>query len=186
MAFHKRKLTEDRTKAIELERIEWVLRSSCEPGDLSYRPDFGLSYDFCPEWLEKELQDEFGWDATFSTVVVDGGGYLSPPKDEIVDADGRVWKLIRSYAHGAETECPVPENHPGKVTRDQCVLVQDPYRHSKGYGARPTSPNAVRAECPMCEERIGKEHGYIYIGEGYEAVYILEAQDATEEEATDA
>jgi hypothetical protein len=173
MTFRKRKQTEEQIEAIELERVEWVVR--VELGSLERRKGFGLSYDGCPEWLEKELQEEFGWDATFCTVVTDGGGYQSAPKEEIVDAKGQRWILIRDYAHGAETECPVPENHHGaKVTREECVLVPDPYRHHKSYEfARPLAPNAVRAECPMCEARLGEEHGYIYIGEGYEAVYRL-------------
>ena len=163
-----RKLTTAQTRAIELQRIELVI--GCENGDLAYQKGVGLKYDFAPAWLESDLQAKHGWDAEFRTVVSWGGGYMSAPEERITDDNGAVWTLVGSYAHGAERECPVPENHPGKVTRKECVLVSDPYRHSKGYG--PKNEGAVRAECPMCEARIGKEHGYIHIGEGAESVYL--------------
>ena len=169
-----RKLTSEQVKSIEDQRIALVV--GCDASDLEYVKEFGMSYGFAPEWMERDLRRKHGWDAEFCTVVTSGGGYQNVEPETRTDETGVLWTLVGSGTHGAERPCPVPENHPGRVTRADSVLVADPYRHSKGYG--PRNESAVRAECPMCEERIGKEHGYVYIGEGAEYVYLKEsAQD---------
>ncbi len=102
-----RKLTPEMEVALDLERLEWVLGLGGMGAVLERAPGWGTFYEGCPDWLESELAAKHGWGATYRTVVTDGGGYQSYPKDDI-HADGRTWKLIKAYAHSAETECPVP------------------------------------------------------------------------------
>ncbi len=139
----------DREREREFAQIAEVLR--IEASALSYQPAFGLSYDDAPEWLERDLQREHGYGSVFCTVVTSGGGYQSAPKERIVEENGTEWILVGTYTHGAETECPGNAEGKSVVTEDHCFAGTD--------------------ACYYCEASLCEDHGFIYIGEGYEAVY---------------
>jgi len=62
-----------------------------------------------------------------------------------------------------------------KVRRDQCRLVKAFPRGPSGSSRLPKDLTAKRAECPFCEARLGEDHGYIYLGDGWvETVYAFE------------
>jgi hypothetical protein len=67
------------------------------------------------------------------------------PPAVIYDPAG-AWIRVGRYASSSETECPGQHEDEGSIVRaDHCV-----------GGDR----------CPLCEEKIGEEHGYIYMGDG--------------------
>lgn len=108
------------------------------------------------------------------TLVWDSGAYgdFTPPA-AFRDSTGRRWRKLNAYRSGGEAPCPVPEDHPGKVTRKEAKLT--PKHPAFSFLARPMHR---RAECPLCEARIGQEHGYLYLGEGWlEAVYYSPDQE---------
>ncbi len=166
--------------AIERQRVEWV--HGLTGGEMVDRPfrllDLGRGkrtwarywYEGAPEWSNEHAYDSGrkGWRGSWRTLVWDSGSYgdYLPPQS-FRDASGRRWRKVASYRSAAECECPVPENHPAIVTRREAVLED---KHAPfNFLSRPMHR---RAECPMCEARIGEEHGYIYLGEGWlEAVY---------------
>lgn len=151
---------------IERERIEWVygltggeLETSpwqtaapsvyqsdgSETGDWLPWP-WRYWYEGTPEYATRELGADYAADFRFRTIVVDYGGLYSP-SPRLFDAEtGREWRLIASYAHNGETECPG--------------------RHSDCPTVEPSDGVA----CALCEEPIGSPHGYI-LGNGCEAVY---------------
>lgn len=151
---------------IEAEQIAQVLR--VDSGDLEAwkRPDgtnaFGYSYDFAPEWLDKEVQDQHGFYSEFRTGITFGGGFYSGDVPETIPADDGTWKLIGTYTHNAETECPFASWDPELNTdrADKTIKTADC-----------VGPDETR--CPYCEGAIGEDHGFIYIGEGVEAIYVL-------------
>lgn len=101
---------------------------------------------------------------SWRTLVWNSGSYgdYRPPQTIVVK--GERWRKVASYSSSGETACPVPESHPGKVTREEARLEPpNPYSDR---------PKARRAFCPMCGAHLGEEHGYLYLGEGWcEVVY---------------
>lgn len=137
-------------------------------------------YDGCPDYCERSEREEWE-DAAARTIVVAGGGYLSAPAPWVVDDEG-AWRLVATYQNSGETECPGQHEDAGnKVRRDHCKLSKGWPRDGKTHFAI-GEMTALHAECVLCEETIGEEHGYIYLGDGYEAVYSLEAESNTTRE----
>jgi len=179
--------------AIEREQIEQVFMRTCgeladEPWELWFQhrlsdgepihKDVGsLVSDFYPgrfhywyEGVPDYAESESGFDVmkTYRTAITWGGGFLGAPDPEMYDGDG-VWKLVASYSNSGETEC--------------LARTYDPISHEDHQGREPRRVTTEEAKgsvdedrCMLCEEEIGEEHGYIYIGEGYEAVYELHEQ----------
>jgi hypothetical protein len=160
----KYKRTTEEMRAIERNRIEEIL--VLPTGTLEYVKGAGLAYDGVPEWCEED-HDTYGRD--FMTVVRTIWG----PEKVLTLDDGSVWDLQATYNSLGERECPIGvwrndgcvSDPMPKVTRKDCILTPGKYRKGR------ILPNAWSAECPMCEEKPGQPHGYLYVGEGYESVY---------------
>ncbi len=165
--------------AIERQRVEWI--HGLTGGETADRPfrmlDLGRGkrlwarywYEGAPDWSNEHAYDSGrkGWRGSWRTLVWDSGSYGSHlPPQSFRDSSGRRWRKVASYRSAAECECPVPDSHLGKVTRREAVLLPA-NKWDRQY------PKRRKAECPMCEERIGSEHSYLYLGEGWlEAVYF--------------
>lgn len=109
-------------------------------------------YDGAPEYVSREL----GRFNSLRTVVANPAGYSNGPDAWLADESG-VWMLVDSFTSSGETECPGQHEDAGpKVTADH---VADTDR------------------CYLCEGKLGDDHGYIYIGDGYEAVYARAVHD---------
>ena len=142
-------------------------------------------YEGVPDYMEKGQYDFWGQQRT---VLAFGGGYMDAPDPVIWDGEGE-WKLIATFNSSGESPCPYRDydpigqvDHQGmdprKVGRREAKLVDQPWVRVAGGGGRTEKrPGHKIGECPYCEERVGEEHGYIYIGEGYEAVYELVVVD---------
>jgi hypothetical protein len=152
------RLTPEREKQIE----EYEITTLFGEVDSGVWCGYAWHYTGVPEWAGEDFDDLY--ESTYHTVIVTGGGFLPNPEDKLTDDDG-TWELVRTYTASGETECPGRMEESQRVTRDQAVLVK---RWPKGF----------RAECPHCEARIGEEHGCIYLGESYEAVYRLVEAEA--------
>lgn len=129
-------------------------------------------YDGAPEYAERELQETLGFYATVQTLV-NPGGILSAPHRELYDGEG-VWRLVETFSNSGEASCPFKDWDPARntgVTSNDRVVTQ---AEADGYDGE---------SCPMCEEKVGDEHGYIYFGVcSYEAVYVLVEQTRDEDE----
>lgn len=180
-------MTKQRTEAdIERERIEWVfgltggeLESErwdvwtpylWTDGTTDPRPEMSASgfaywYEGCPDYCERAERQS--WEETQArTVVVSGGGYLSPADPWMADPSG-VWVRVAVYQSSGETECPGRHEDAGPQVRPEqcgedgrCVLCEALLLTAENYRAAQGSHE-------------DGNHGYIYVGEGYEAVYIL-------------
>jgi hypothetical protein len=170
------KMTE---REIEEQQIEWVF--GLTGGELEKTPwvdskniaKFAYWYESVPEWATEDFDRDTRHSASgeYRTGICTGGGYLSLPPDEIEDING-TWILVKTYAHSGESECPGQFGDFGHtVTRNECVLVRTFPKNNKHVGYSPKHLTAKKAECPLCGERVGSNHGYIYVGESYEAVY---------------
>ncbi len=128
---------------------------------------------FAPEWLGGEFDLH---DGEYLTLITYGGGYQSAEPDFLMThnrrGEGEVWEKIAEPAHGAEAECPFTnwdsvnntDQRDGKVVLEETFCGEYPGR-----------------ECRLCGERIGKEHRFIYIGEGATTVYRrIEEEDEEE------
>lgn len=113
-------------------------------------------YEGSPEYADDIDKDS----GMYRTGIVAGGGYLSQPKETITDADGQVWKLVNTYASSGETECNVCGNGTGDT-------FTEGFYEEYGEEPRPTD------RCGLCENEVKDMPGFIYVGEGYEAVYQL-------------
>lgn len=136
-------------------------------GELNSKSRLGhvYSYDGVPEWAASDFDDHNERD--YLTVIVAGGGYLSPPRDEIEETEEETWELVQTYGNSGETECPLAQCDAEDQWTEN-VLTDD-------------------GRCCLCEHTPAEGHGYIYIGEGYEAVYrrrlhLDETEEETEEE----
>jgi hypothetical protein len=122
-------------------------------------------YEGASEYMELGRQRYRG---SYTTLVWDSGSYGDhlPPRTIVVK--GERWRKVASFASSGEAACPVPKYHPGKVTRADAKLGQaNPCASSRSY-----RPKARHAHCLLCGERLGGEHGYLYLGEGWmEVVY---------------
>ncbi len=121
---------------------------------------------FPPEYLEKELQREHGWDAEFMTIISEGGGYDqgAPALMLIPNKDGdEIWEHVSGTNHSGETECPLKDwdEETRDDVRGRTVSIEDTY-----CGDHPGR------NCRYCEEPLGNKHGYLFVGEGTEEVYV--------------
>lgn len=173
--FRSKLKTPERESAVKTEQIEWVF--GLTGGELSNELWGGYAYNYegVPEWATEDFDRDTRYcvSGEYRTVIVVGGGFLPSPKESIV-VDDEVWELVQTYTNSGETECPqkqADESHNRKVTRKQCWLVPCYRKNRASHYMNLSDITAKRAECPYCEARIGEEHGYIYVGESYEAVY---------------
>lgn len=127
----------------------------------------------CPDYVERHEREEWDWPS--ARTIIDFG-YPDAPHPWLVDDEG-AWILVQIfYSHG-EAECPyrtwdpiAQEDHQGKGVR--LVAEAETCHNPESSGL-----------CPMCEEKTGEEHGYIYLADGYEAVYsLVEESTMTREE----
>lgn len=133
-------------------------------------------YEGAPEYAERELRETQGGSAIMRTLV-NRGGMLMGPHWELYDGDG-VWKLIDTFGNSGEAPCPYREWDPisrtdgGEWPRKVQPAEVPNYSETGIY-------QHGDHDCPLCEEKVGEEHGYIYLGVCcYEAVYVLEEQSA--------
>lgn len=132
--------------------------------DVSER-DFVI--DAPPEFMERELKNEFGHDAEFNTVY-DGGD-----AEYLVDSGGdspALWQRVRQFGLG-ERECP--------------FLTWDPEEREDAQGRKVSIADTQYGEhpgqwCRLCEARVGEKHGYLYLGEEAQGVVYVRLEDATE------
>jgi hypothetical protein len=120
-----------------------------------------LYMEYAPEYLQGELEREYGYDAEFITRYTDAGGFQSDADLAFVnEKTGTLYQLVRDGAHGA-VECPYKDWNPEEREdeRNRRVTVEDTF-----YGEHP------HESCRFCEAAIGEEHGYL--GEGGEFVYM--------------
>lgn len=164
---------------IEREQVEWVFGltgGELNDGPFIYHTMSNYSgwvehqhlywYDGCPDYVDRAERQE--WEETDAvTLVVAGGGYLSPPSPWIV-TDRGAWVLVATYTSSGEAECPLRDVEDGEGEDVGRGLVED-------------------GRCYLCEARIigtvdnpPEGHGYIYTGDGYEAVYSLVEESETE------
>lgn len=146
-----------------------LLSEATQPGQT-----FHYTYDGHPEWAS----EDFEWGAETFTVVRDVMFGLPPLVLE--DANGLLWLRTRDYLSSGEIECPFRDwdsdglnvKPPNKVTRRTAQLDPKPAHRVQARWYGDDRPNARTARCPYCEARIGEEHGYIYLGDGWaEVVY---------------
>jgi hypothetical protein len=162
---------------IEREQVEWVFHLT--GGELAdtpwrywYKPDYQDKweptttqwwYEQAPEYAMREL-DGYDCDVTLRTMVAFGGGLLPAPDTCIVDEQG-MWELVATYTNSGETECP--------GQHEDTDLVTTEHTGGRTHRVNQFDQTPQSAECVLCEEPLGHPHGYIYIGDGYEAVYRL-------------
>jgi hypothetical protein len=173
---HESRHESEKEAAIEREQVERVLRLTGGELDdkpwhywLAHRYSDGTAMDTgdidsfyegrSHYWYEgapdgSEIEDSAS--RNLRTLIAFGGGYMSAPNPELYDGDG-IWKLVHSWNHSGETECPGQQ-----YNRDGTKTV--------------TEETSTDGECHLCEEKIGEDHRFIYIGEGYEATYELVEQ----------
>lgn len=160
-------------KQIEREQIEWVFvltggELADKPWRGSYLSRFGgwahcvhhYWYDDTPEYAERELKNAEHWNAEFITLITWGGGFLDAPP-AFVRRNRIHYKLVATYTNSGETECPQCQ----RDDRETTPLTRRERNWSNGQW-----------ECSLCEEylepdRTHPKRSFIYIGEGYEAVY---------------
>lgn len=109
------------------------------------------TYDGVPEWAGSDFPDKYDSGVSYFTIVEAGIDYGSILTEAIQFADGKVWVKVEQYVHSGETECPA-----GSCGDDETVGEDS----TEGF-----------AECPLCGEKAGEKHGYIYVGPGAETVY---------------
>jgi hypothetical protein len=158
----------------EIERTQVEQVFGLTGGELSDESwgGYAWNYDSVPEWACDDFPRDvrYGAGGNYRTVIVTGGGFLPTPK-AVIEVDGQAWDLVKTYGNSGETACCFEDGSGVKVTREHCRLVRTFPKNRKSLGYNPKDMTAYRAECPYCEARIGEKHGYIYVGESYEAVY---------------
>lgn len=145
------------------EQVEWVfgltggelndksLRYHKTDEDSDHQYGFAFYYDGVPSYARPDFEhlDENHYDY-FTAVSCEL--YGSSLDELITVEDGKLYKKLKVYTNSGETECPGKSDGDGVVTEEQA----DP----SGF-------------CPYCDESIGDEHGYIYLGDGWcEVVYM--------------
>lgn len=133
----------------------WVRDSIYTPKGLTQRQ---FTMDYPPEYLQSQLEREYGDDAEFVTVY-DGGDteYLADAKT------GDIYRNVESSVMG-ERECPYATWDPyeREDRRHGIVIETDTW-----FGEHPGK------WCCLCEAEIGDEHGHIYLGnDALESVYL--------------
>lgn len=116
---------------------------------------YKYNYDGMPEYADIGEDPDY----SYHTVIATGGGLLSPPKKTLED-DGVVWELVETYTSSGETDCPVC-GAGGNGVEWWAEQFED------AHGRAPT-PND---ECGLCENLYSEMPGFVYIGDGYEAIY---------------
>ncbi len=145
---------------LDLQRMEQVTMET--GGDLgpwiTEERRFRYATDFAPEYLQHELQQRYGWDATFHTAFHDDGGNFGPSFifGTLHDGDG-LWRSIRHFGFG-EAECPwLGMDESDVVTLESTFCGEHPGK-----------------ECAMCGQPLGEHHRVVYLGEGGGEVFILD------------
>jgi hypothetical protein len=173
----------------EFERVCWVFGLTGGEMDIRDKAWLGHAYhyDGAPDYATKDMKEaaeEEGLDpSTIATVLVFGGGYLSPAEETITDDKGKVWHLLSTFNSSGECECPGQhEDDKNKVRKEHCGpnarhgdYDPDDYGAEWVDGVRVTKAEPDR--CVLCEADRGDEHEMISIDEGYEAVYATEAAE---------
>ena len=168
----------------ERERVEWVFgltggELGAEPWACMHVGRFGDHYTFGNRYWYEGVPDHLNarnyFDHEYRTTVTWGGGYLPEPNREIWDGQGQ-WKLVASFMNSGEVECPNRTWDP----IDRCEVEHGSQNPVSEEIAEMF--DSKRKVCYLCEEPVGKQHGYVYIGEGYEAVYELVEEDQEKEE----
>jgi hypothetical protein len=138
---------------IERHQVEYVF--GLTGGELNNNPwqgegfNFAYTYDGVPEWAQEDFSRDERFNETFVTVVL-AGSYWSP-SETLTDSQG-TWKLVKTYAHSGECECPLKDCDVEDLAL--AGIVQ-------------------KERCFLCEEEPGEQHGFIYLGDSQEAVYQL-------------
>lgn len=113
--------------------------------------------DFALEYLQRELENEYGHNAQFKTVYAENAREHATLRD----SQG-IWRLIRSFNAGGEPDCPYLGFDEGnEVTLEQTYCGENPGK-----------------QCSLCEEEIGEQHSHIYIGEIGGNIYMLDVMAA--------
>lgn len=117
---------------------------------------FRYSYDGAPEYAG----EDFDFDAETFTVI--RNVMFGLPERVLVDDNGKIWMRAAVYTGSGETECP-------------CATF-DPLTQEDGRDLKVTQEQADVHDgkvCHLCEEPVGQEHGFIYLGEGESEVVYL-------------
>lgn len=104
--------------------------------------------DYPPEYLQRELEGEFGRDAEFVTTYT----YQGEDNEHLADAKtGDVYRRVRTETFG-ERECPFAtwDSEEREDATENVVKEPDTW-----FGESPGR------RCMMCDEAIGEEHGYL-------------------------
>lgn len=120
-------------------------------------------YENVPEWAESEFPE---WPIRNYRTIVRDTMFGAPP-DRL-----ETWTKVATYMNSGETECPGRQ--------------EDSFSTPKGVHFEKSANDVplVRADqcdggnrCYYCEEKIGDEHGYIYLGDGWaEIVYVSDEE----------
>lgn len=169
-------MAKDREVEIEREQIEWVF--GLTGGELRFEPwtyevggkesRFPYWYEGVPDYASGDFSDQYDSGVEYRTVVTQAL-YGAPPERIESGSEGQIedagWLLQRMYHSSGETECPGRDDGDGTVTEE----------HTDG-GDR----------CVLCEELLGEQHGYIYLGDGWvEAVYRIQNEEEPDGEETE-
>lgn len=175
--------------SVEREKAEWVfgltggeLADSPLEATVSYYDASGTHpatlhywYEGAPGYLGRsDLRGADSWDCL--TTLTFGGGYLPHAYPWLV-TDAGAYMLLGTFNNSGETECPghnapdVPGVLPEQcgdgiecvLCEATCIATLEGYRQAQARGEDGT-------------------HGHIYIGEGYEAVYVLLPESQTDRE----
>jgi hypothetical protein len=112
-------------------------------------------YDGIPEWAGDDFPDQYDSGVDYFTLVEIGCSYGSSAPAWLTSTSGQFYLQVKQYASSGECECDGKYNPDGG---SDCKV-------GEGY-------TAGMAQCPMCGEGVGEEHGYIYVGDGCESVYM--------------
>jgi len=155
--------TEPRGECITVDGIHWFTLDGPEHRYADW-------LDHAPEWMEKELQKEHGWDREFLTVY-NGGGFTADPDYMIIGVvqdEEEIWQLVSSGVRNPEVECPFKSWDPveREDRKDPKVTMEDTF-----------CGDSPGRRCRFCDTDLGEEHGVIYEGEGSESVYMRLDED---------
>lgn len=105
-------------------------------------------YENVPEWAESEFPE---WPIRNYRTIVRDIMFGAPP-DRL-----ETWTKVATYMNSGEAECPGQHEDVNRVRLDQCDGDTD--------------------RCYYCGEKVGEEHGYIYLGDGWaEIVYVSDEE----------
>lgn len=133
----------------ELMDVAW---GASYPNDGASMPIvFTYWYQGVPEYVEREFDAlPFDYAPTYRTVCEQELYGMVP--ERIMDDEG-TWTVVKRYSTSGECDCPL------RYAPDGASIAKVTGEH----------------DCPLCEESLGEEHGYIYIGDGWsEIVYRLQ------------